>query len=139
MADLPHVVNGAQRLVEAAGLDPRCECVEIDMFEIVPEGADCYTLASVIHDWGDQQAAQILRNCRNVMIRGGKILIIEPILPPPNEPHAALLDDIEMLVMTGGGCERTREEFQALLAEAGLRISEIIPTKSYWSIIEATV
>ena len=41
-----------------------------------------------------------------------------------------------MLVLTGGR-ERTREEFRALFAGAGLRLRRIVPTACPLSILEA--
>lgn len=47
------------------------------------------------------------------------------------------LIDIEMLVITTGGRERTEDEFEALFAKAGLKLSRIVPTQSPVCIIEA--
>jgi len=50
--DLPHVVTGAQRAIEAAGLAGRCETAAGDMFESVPVGADAYVMKSIVHAFG---------------------------------------------------------------------------------------
>jgi hypothetical protein len=45
--------------------------------------------------------------------------------------------DIEMLVMTVGGKERTKDEFAELFASSGLRLSRIVPTERPTCVIEA--
>jgi hypothetical protein len=66
----------------------------------------------------------------------GRVLVVEMLIPGPNEPHLSKLADIEMLVMTDGGRERTKHEYQALYEAAGLRVTGVIPTDSPWSIVE---
>jgi hypothetical protein len=64
-----------------------------DFFEHIPERADCYVLANVLHDWDDTRATKILRNCRRSMPRAGRVLIIERLIPEdgsdavPNPPE----------------------------------------------------
>jgi hypothetical protein len=41
-----------------------------------------------------------------------------------------------MLISTPGGRERTEEEFRALFAKAGLKLSRIVPTPAHVSVIE---
>ena len=52
-------------------------------------------------------------------------------------PTPAKLLDIEMLVMTVGGKERTPEEFRELFASSGLRLNRIVATDRPISVIEA--
>jgi hypothetical protein len=47
--------------------------------------------------------------------------------------------DIEMLVMTVGGKERTVEEFANLFTSAGLRLGRVVATKSPICVIEGLV
>jgi hypothetical protein len=101
-----------------------------------PHGADCYLLANVLHDWDDSQAIDILRNCRRSMARGGRVLIIERLIPDvPGDAVPTLLSDINMLVITGGQ-ERTNAEYAHLLARAGLRIGTVHPVAFPYGIIE---
>lgn len=72
--DLPYVVPSAEAKIKAAGISDRCEVVAGDFFESVPSGADCYILANVLHDWNDERAIAILRNCRHAMRGGGRVL-----------------------------------------------------------------
>lgn len=61
--DQPDVVAGAGELLSGAGVADRCEVVGGSFFEAAPTGADAYVLKSVLHDWRDPEAAQILAVC----------------------------------------------------------------------------
>jgi hypothetical protein len=65
-----------------------------------------------------------------------KLLIVEIIVPPGNQPSIAKLLDLEMLVTTGGQ-ERTEYEYKTLLESSGYHITRIVSTKESVSVIEA--
>ncbi len=134
----PEVVEGARTRLAAEGLDDRCEVAAGDFFASIPAGADACILKSVIHDWDDQEATTILRNCRQALPPGGRVLLAEMVIPPGNEPHIGKLLDLEMLVMAGGH-ERTEAQFRDLLAGAGLRMTRVIPTASPICVIGGVV
>ena len=119
--------RGARARLEAEGLTDRCRVAAGDFFATIPEGADACILKSVIHDWDDERATTILRNCRRAVGPGGRVLLAEMVIPPGNDPHVGKLLDLEMLVMVGGR-ERTEAEFRDLLAAAGLRLARVVPT-----------
>jgi hypothetical protein len=132
--DLP---SGIQMIRSAAGSNfQRTEFVTGSFFESVPRGADVYVIKKVIHDWSDEQAVVILRNCRDAMTPQGKVLVAETIIPVGNEPNPIKLIDVNMLVVTGGK-ERTQAEYAALLATAGLRLERVISTSQPISVLEA--
>ena len=135
--DQPHVVGSVGALLERAGVADRCEVVGGSFFEAVPTGADSYLLKSVIHDWDDDAAIEILRACRAAMDDGGKLLVVERVVRPGNDPDPAKFSDLNMLVIPGGQ-ERTAEDFELLYAEAGFKLSNIIRTGSVYNIIEGT-
>jgi len=137
LADLPRVVAGAA-LLQSGPIAHRCEIAGIDFFSAVPEGADAYVMKSVIHDWDDESAVKILTNCRQVIRDSGKLLMIEHVLKPSNEPDASLgrIMDLNMLLLATGR-ERTEAEFAALLRAAGFSLTKVIPTAGYFSIIES--
>jgi hypothetical protein len=134
--DLPQVIAGAGLLLENEGVSRRVEQVAGDFFDSVPGGADAYMMKHIIHDWDDERSVRLLNNIRAAMPPGGKVLIVETVVPEGNEPHYSKLMDLGMLVMPGG-LERTAQEYRALLAESGLELNRIIPTRSSLSIIEA--
>ncbi|PMB51211.1 hypothetical protein CEN39_16470 [Fischerella thermalis CCMEE 5201] len=70
------------------------------------------------------------------MPENGKVLIIEAVIPGANEPSIGKFIDIEMLIMSTGGRERTASEYQELFAAAGFQLTNIIPTPSPVSVIE---
>jgi hypothetical protein len=135
--DLPHVVEGASSELEAAGVADRCQILGGDFLGRVPAGADLHVLKSVIHDWDDDKSVLILRNCREALVRDGRLLLIERIMPGRvAEGPGAIWLDLQMLAVTGGR-ERTEEEHCALLARAGFSLTRIIRTRTSLSIIEA--
>jgi hypothetical protein len=102
----------------------------------VPAGADAYLIKRVLMDWGDAQAIRLLRNCGAAMPDGGRVLVVEMVLPPGNEPSPGKPFDLLMLLIHAGGRIRTEAEFRDLFAAAGLRLTRIIPTASPNSIVE---
>jgi hypothetical protein len=114
----------------------RCSYVAGDFFTSVPQGAEAYILCGVIHDWDDNRAITILRNCRRAMAGKGRVLLVDMVVPESDEVSFSKLLDLNMLAMTGGR-ERTRAEFRCLLEAANYELTRIIPTMAPQSIIEA--
>lgn len=113
----------------------RWETAAGDFFAAVPSGADIYLLKRVLHDWDDAHSIRILRSCCEAMPEHGRLLVIDAVVPPGNEPHASKVYDVAMMTIFDGK-ERTAQEFDELFAAAGLRASRIIPTPGTLSIIE---
>jgi hypothetical protein len=134
--ELPHVTEEAAQRLSSAGLGARCEVVRGDFFESVPAGGDVYLLSHVVHDWDEAHCLTLLGNCRRVMRAGARLLIVEMILPGPNQPSPGMLADLVMLVAQGGR-ERTEAEYRDLLARGGFRLQRVVPTASAVSVVEA--
>jgi hypothetical protein len=134
--DLPSVVANAGPLLDAAGASSRCTVTGGSFFDSVPEGGDAYMLKTIIHDWDEDSAIAILRNVRSAIAEGGKLLLIELVLPEGTPLHPGMLIDLEMLV-TAGGRERTAAEYAELLARAGFRQTRVVPTAGPMSVVEA--
>jgi SAM-dependent methyltransferase len=132
--DQPHVVTGADAGLREAGVRDRCEIVAGSFFDALPEGADVHLLKSILHDWDDAPAVAILKNCRRALVAGGRLLVVEPIVGPPNEGPEAKLSDLNMLVSPGGQ-ERTKAEFATLFAAAGFRLADIHPAGPRFNVI----
>lgn len=135
--DLPSVVERATKSIEARKLSSRCSAVGGSFFESVPAGGDAYLLRHIIHDWYDDKASIILKNCRKAMKPEGRLLVIETVVPPGNDPGFVKLLDLNMLVIPGG-MERTEEEYRSLYASCGFRLDRVIPTRAEVSILEGT-
>ncbi len=131
--DLPGAIEGADQ----AALGERIECVGGSFFDGVPQGGDCYTLKHIIHDWGDERCRAILGHIATAMVPTASVLVVEMVMPDGPEPHPAKFMDLNMLAVTEGGTERTKVEFAALFASAGLELVAVHPTDSPVSIIEA--
>jgi hypothetical protein len=138
--DMDYVVAEARPYLEAAGVLDRCQIVAGSFFESVPSGGDTYVLKNIIHDWDDGQSLKILQNIRTALEgqQRGKVLLLEMVLTPGNEPHMAKWADIEMLALPGGR-ERTEQEYRDLFGRAGFRLNRIVSTASPSSVIEALV
>jgi O-methyltransferase domain/Dimerisation domain len=131
--DLRHVIESA---LETTTVSERCEYATGDFFVSVPSGGDAYMMKHIIHDWDDERAITILKNIKNAMNPGGRVLVVESVIADGNGQDFGKLLDIEMLVSPGGK-ERTAAEYEDLFRRAGLRLTRIVPTKSPYSVIEA--
>src|SRR4051794_12048256 len=103
---------------------------------MVPAGGDAYMMKHIIHNWDDERSGAILRNCHRAMLGNGKLLLVEMIIPPGNDPDFGKWLDVGMLAFTGG-CERTEYQYRDLLAASDFRLTRIVPTQSLVSVIEA--
>ncbi|MCA9779653.1 MAG: hydroxyneurosporene methyltransferase, partial [Candidatus Eremiobacteraeota bacterium] len=90
----------------------------------VPSGGDIHLLKHVLHNWTDEECVAILRNCERVLNPGGRVLILEHLLCE-DDPELAMMDLHMMLVL--GGRERTQEQYQALLSQAGMKLVATTP------------
>jgi hypothetical protein len=123
--DQPHMMGDARQVVAHFGVDARCDLVPGSFFEAVPAG-DVYVLKTILHDWDDARAVRILQRCRQAMSPHGRVLVIELLLPERAIQGGGFLNDLMMLVETGGR-ERTEREYRALFAAAGFALAEIRP------------
>jgi hypothetical protein len=134
--DSDKVIAGAIPDMGAKSIGDRRQSIHGDFFDSVPEGADVYILKNVLHDWSDDRAIRILKNCRRAMGSQAKLLVIEMVLPLLDDPAFGSLLDLNMLVMSGGQ-ERTKDQYCSLLQESGFRLTRVIPTVAPVSILEA--
>lgn len=131
----PHLYEDAKHLLKAQGVSERCEFLTGDFFESVPNGGNAYILKHVLHNWDDERAIKILKNCHKVMAKNEKILVVEIVIRDGNEQFEGKFADLAMLLFLTGA-ERTREEYGVLFERAGFKMTKIIPTQGTTSIIE---
>lgn len=124
--DFPEVVERTRANIDNLGLADRCSLEGGDFFEAVPDGGDAYMMRHIIHDWDDEKAVTILCNCRKAMAPGGKILVVENVIPTDNDSHFGKWLDLMMLLI--GGKERTEDQYRKLFSDAGLQLRRIVPT-----------
>lgn len=130
----PAHIAMARRTLEDRGVAERCEFMAGDFLEAVPEDADLYVIKSVIHNWNDESAVRILRNCRNA-IGDGRLILIERALKADDVLGAALRD-LTMLVLLGGQ-SRSVEEYGTILREAGFSVLRTTTRESGFCLLEA--
>jgi hypothetical protein len=142
LVDRPESIEAARPRFENNGLAARCKLIVADLRTEVPSGADTYILKHVLHGYTDEAAAELLRNCRNVMDADARLLIVEFVLPDvisAADPklQGRLFSDINMLAVTGGK-ERSTAEWTALLQSSGFTTVQFIAVAEMdISIIEA--
>ena len=134
--DLPEVVEDAGEPLDRMGVRDRCDIVGGDFFQEVPSGCDLYTLLAIVHDWNDSAVTEILANVRRAMTPGGKVLVVEAVLPENHSYDFANFSDLLMLVLSGSGRERTEDRFAEVFAGAGLRVARIIKLPSLFRLFE---
>jgi O-methyltransferase len=127
----------AKDFLFSRGLADRCDTLGGDFFVKVPSGYDAYIVKSILHDWNDTKAAEILKACRLAIPQHGRLLIIEEVVVPRQivgNPHRFV--DLEMLVHFGGK-ERTQSDYDKLMRSAGFSLERVVPiTGSFFSVIE---
>jgi hypothetical protein len=135
VADTFSVIQETNKMIQARGMEDRCQAVECNFFKNITSGSDAYLMSNILHDWPDEKCRIILTNCKHAMKKESRLLVVEMIVPPGNEPSISKLLDLEMFVMTGGR-ERTEAEFKDLFESSGMKLSRIIPTIENVCIIE---
>ena len=132
--DLPNVVSGAEALC-APDIVERCEIVGGDFFESVPPDGDAYILSRVLPDRDDAAALKILGNCRRAIRAHGRLLLIEGVSKPPNEPDPNKF--LDAWFVGGGGCERSEVEYRALLRSGGFELVRVVSTAGPSAVLES--
>jgi hypothetical protein len=139
--DLPQALAGSDAHLAAAGVADRCEALAGSFFDAVPAGGDAYLLKSVLHDWDDERARQILERCRQAMDGRGRLLVVERVLPERMTRSAAdrllAASDLNMLVALSGR-ERDEAAFRALFRAAGFALTRVAPASMSFCVIEGT-
>lgn len=140
--DLEAGLDGADEYLRSRGVKKRCELVPGSFFDSVPDGADVYLLRLILHDWPDEQAAEILSSCRRAMRPGAQLLVIDHLLPVravegPRE-RQALLMDMHMHVLFGAR-ERTEDEMRGMLETAGFKVDRVVPTSPTSTVVATAI
>ena len=130
-------IVGAVTAEQFSGCDDRISLESGSFFERVPEGCDAFIMKHIIHDWSDEHCRTILSLMREKLVSNGRVLLCEMVVTDEPEPSPAKILDIEMLLVTVGGKERTKDEFAELFASCGFRLNRIVPTERPICVIEA--
>lgn len=135
--DQPQVIEGADGVLQKAGVAERVEKTSGDFFSAIPVEADIYLLKFIIHDWNDEQSVTILQNLAKSARPGATVLLVESVVEEDdNAPSMSKVMDLNMLVMTGGK-ERTEKEYAEIFEKTGFKLNKVYQTPSPMQIVEA--
>jgi predicted O-methyltransferase YrrM len=137
LLDRAEALAGAPGYLAGAGVGDRVELVAGDFLREVPPGGDLYVLSQILHNWDDERARAIVRNCHRAGRPGSGLLVIDWVLPEGPEPSLAHLMDLIMMMILGGR-ERTRAEHEAMLGPEGYELVRDTPLDAVlpWRILE---
>jgi hypothetical protein len=131
--DLPNVIAEA-----ASAASDRLTLQAGDFFRDQLPVCDAYLLMEIIHDWTDAEALAILQAIRRAAPPHARLLLIEALIPDDPGANWPKQLDIHMLAMVGGR-QRTLQEYETLLDQAGFVLLREIDTHAGASILEAAV
>ncbi|MGD6755277.1 methyltransferase [Streptomyces sp. BH105] len=123
-------------LFEEAGVADRYTIEHGGYLDKPPAGADAYVFKHILHDFSEEDALTALRNAREAIAPGGRLLVIEYVLPERNEKHLGHTIDLWLMLMLGAQ-DRTLAEYTELFAKAGFQVTRAVPTTAPISVIEA--
>ena len=133
--DVTSALDGAPATFARHGVTDRCTVEAGDHLARVPEGHGAYLLKNIVHGLDRDGLSRALEAVRAAMRDDAKLLLVEHVVPPSGAYMAFL--DLQMLLSTGGR-ERTREEFEAMLQEHGFHMDALIETAAPMSLIIAS-
>jgi DNA-binding Lrp family transcriptional regulator len=134
--DLPHVVKTAEKTIERFDVQDRIQIIPGSFFEDPLPQADTYLLKNILHAFDDETSVNILKSIHKVIEDRGKVLLVEAVIRDDNKPAFGKLFDLQMLIGTENGRERSEAEFNFILEKAGFKLSRVVNTVSPFSIIE---
>lgn len=105
---------------------------EGDFFKSIPEVADTILLSRILHDWNDERASVILKNCFASLPKKGKLYIIENCTDE-------LTSNLPLLSLNMGlmcdSFERTTKQFDYLAKSAGFTLIAKTPLNDLQTIL----
>jgi hypothetical protein len=122
-----------EHLLDTEELAGRWRAEGGDFFTAVPKDGDFYLLKHILHDWNDADCVRILETIKRAAPPAATLLVIERVVAGPNEGADTKSSDLNMLVGPGG-VERTADEFAALLAAGGWRLTGMHPAATHYMI-----
>ncbi len=146
MQDLWDTVEGSRPDMKALppSIAERLSFQPHDFFTPEPlKNIDVFLLRMIIHDWPNAEAKQIISNLVNSMKPGGRLIIMDTVLPQPGSvpvvtEAASRVRDLTMMQVHNSK-ERELDEWIALLkgADERLRLQNVVqPFGSLMSVLE---
>jgi hypothetical protein len=116
LVDLPRPIAGSAEVFQAAGVSDRAAASAQSFFDPLPKGAELYVMKSVLADWPDREALEILKRCAEAARPSGRVVVFTA-----TEPDKESDPELLMLVLVGGK-GRSLTEFTELASQAGLKV-----------------
>jgi SAM-dependent methyltransferase len=135
--DTAAVTRKASAYLAGRALSGRAEVIPGDFFAAVPRG-DLLVLQAILHDWDNERAALILRQCRKALAPNGRVLIIEDVLPGKVDAGLPLIETDLLMLVCHNGQERTLAEYEELLVGEGFRLESVEEAGSSDKLITAS-
>src|SRR5262249_5720879 len=119
-------------IFQAADVAQRVTTSGQSFFDPLPAGADLYLLKSILADWPDREATDILKRCAEAARPAGRVVVLSGVSP---DTAKARPPELLMMVLVGGG-NRSLTEFGALARSAGLDVRAADRTSSGRFVVE---
>lgn len=136
LVDAPAVVAGAGPVFARWGVADRVELLGGDLFATAPAGRGVYLAKNIAHGFDDARLAAPLGAWRRAMRPDSRLVLVEVVVPEGDEPYLGFLD-LQMMLVSFGGRERSAAEFRSLLQKNGFVLEKIVPTATPMSLVVA--
>ncbi len=133
--DMKPALAEASATFSRRGVAKRVEILEGDMFKAVPTGHDAYLMKNIVHGWSDERLAPLMKKIRDAARPDSKLLLVEHVVPESGGYMQHL--DLQMLLGSFGGRERTEAQFRSLLDLYGFELESIRETPGPLSLLVA--
>jgi len=131
------VLSHAEPVLSQRGVRDRVEFIAGSFLDPIAAVGDVWTMCQVLHDWPDAQCLTILQRCRDAMRPTDRLLVAE-MIPVPCQPNIPIsMVDMAMLMYFGEARQRTADEYSQLFEATQFKLTQVIPTASAFSIVEA--
>ncbi|MCR8573324.1 acetylserotonin O-methyltransferase [Streptomyces sp. Isolate_219] len=138
LLDLPTVVaNPDPRLRDGGALAPRVRIVPGDCRDDIPVQADVYIIKNIL-EWDDESTRRTLRNVVRAARPGARVVIIENLVDDSPSMKFTTAMDL-LLLLNVGGAKHTKASLVSRMAEAGLKVGDILVVNPYLHAFECTV
>jgi len=126
--DLPPVAPFFREYVREQNLSERLRFCPGDFFTDPLPKADVLVIGRVLHNWDLPTKKMLLQKAYAALPVGGKLVVYETLIDDDRCHHVhALLQSLNMLVMTKGGFDFTAADCAGWLADVGFRQCDVEP------------
>ena len=132
------VLDQARPYLAAQGVAQRTELSPGDLLGPLEVRADLYLLKWILHDWDDLACKRIIRSIAKTMPSGTHLVVIEGDQGANRVDPRLSMIDLQMLVVTPGGRERSVDQIVQLLAAGGLLPGEVRRTSTGLVLVQGT-